>query len=350
MSWWLLTGRNGVVGKEAAVELEELFAEDEGEFVARAGVHFAEELAEEILETGAVVDHLFEEILEAVPGQKADVFGEHAEEAAAEKIGDGLGRVAGGFVGFGEFGEVGGDVAGDFGGFAGGVEGERIGPDEAETFADGFVAEVGKTDAEAARVREREVSFAGLGEIGVEFDGVADVDDDEEGWIGFGGGKSANVAFGLAAGAGHGVVPLVGAADGGGFLFDLERGEGGSSLFQGGGIGLGGLELFGFEDEAGALVEVDAAFGGGAVVEVFGDGEFEGVTLIEIVVGAFDAEKVGEFAEEGLAVGALGGGGGGPALNKGLDVRIGTLCVRHQKTSAMRPGDCMGRGIGWKVF
>ena len=77
-----------------------------------------------------------------------------------------------------------------------------------------------------------------------------------------------------------------------------------------GGIGCGGLELFGFEDEAGAFVEVDAAIGSRAVVVMFGDGEFEGVAVVEVVVGTFDVEEVGEFGKEKLTVGTFGGGGG----------------------------------------
>ena len=115
---------------------------------------------------------------------------------------------------------------------------------KAEAFADGFVLEIGEADAEAARVGEREVGFTGLGEVGVEFDGIADIDDDEEGWIGLGGGERADVALRLASGAGHGVVPLVGAADGGGFLFELELGGSDGGLSERGGIGRGGLELY----------------------------------------------------------------------------------------------------------
>ena len=51
---------------------------------------------------------------------------------------------------------------------------------------------------------------------------------------------------------------------------------------------------------------------------MFGDGEFEGVALIEIVVGTLDIEEVGKFGEEKLAVGTFRSGRGGPADDEGI--------------------------------
>ena len=81
----------------------------------------------------------------------------------------------------GEAGEVTGDLAGDFGADFRGVEREGIEPDEAEALADLFVAQILEPDAEAARIGEGLIGAAGLGEVGVDFDAVADIDDEEEG-------------------------------------------------------------------------------------------------------------------------------------------------------------------------
>jgi hypothetical protein len=51
-----------------------------------------------------------------------------------------------------------------------------------------------------------------LSEFGVEVDGVADVDDDEEGRAGFDASKCAGILLGLTAGAEEGIVPGGGAA------------------------------------------------------------------------------------------------------------------------------------------
>ena len=72
--------------------------------------------------------------------------------------------------------------------------------------------------------------------------------------------------------------------------------------------------LFRFEDEAAALVEVDAAFGDGAIAMV---GDYVALEYVGVVmnfrtggVGPVDAEEIAEFREEGLAVGAFACAGG----------------------------------------
>jgi hypothetical protein len=118
-----------------------------------------------------------------------------------------------------------------------------------------------------AGVGEGEVGLALLGEVGVEFEAVADIDDEDEGGRILVGGEGADVAFGLAAGLEHGVVPGGGAAGDAGAAVFLE-GRGGRRRSPGaGGGGLAVGALLGFEDEAGAFVEVDAAGGGAVAVE-----------------------------------------------------------------------------------
>ena len=52
--------------------------------------------------------------------------------------------------------------------------------DELEAFADFVVSKLIEANAERARVGEREVRFAGLGEVSEDFERVADVRDEEE--------------------------------------------------------------------------------------------------------------------------------------------------------------------------
>ena len=106
-------------GKEAAVEVEELFLEEAGE---AALVHVLEEKFEHGHESAGVGLNGVEEAEEGVFGEEADVLGEHAEEAAGKELGDEA-RLVAFLEGFGEFGKVAGDFAGDLGGLLGRVEG-----------------------------------------------------------------------------------------------------------------------------------------------------------------------------------------------------------------------------------
>ena len=63
-----------------------------------------------------------------------------------------------------------------------GYERDWIEPYRAEPVANRFVFKVSKMDSMCQGIRKRDISFAGTGEIGEEFDGVADVDYDKEGW------------------------------------------------------------------------------------------------------------------------------------------------------------------------
>jgi len=87
-----------------------------------------------------------------------------------------------------------GDFPGDLGRDLGGVERERVGPDGGEALADGRVAQVLEGDTEAARVGELAVALAGEREVGEAFDGVADIDDEEEGRPAVGGGQVPGLA------------------------------------------------------------------------------------------------------------------------------------------------------------
>ncbi len=231
------------------------------------------------------------------------------------------GRWRGALQRLGEAAEFPGDLAGDAGGAAGGIERERIGPDEPEGLADVGLGEVGEEDAVRGRVREVDVGAAGAGEFRVELDGVADIDDEEEGRPAFARREGTGVLLGLAVGLEHGVIPRGGAADGGPFLRAL-----GFGLGDGGerpGVLLLLDALLGLEDEAAALVEIDAAGAGGAVLMMKGDAALEDVGVGGIVglrgVRLRDAEERAELGEEEGVVGALGGSGFLPARDEVLN-------------------------------
>ena len=307
----------GGVGEEAAVELEDVEAEAGGE---AAAVHAVPEFFDHGGEVFGGVFEALEEAGEAAAREEVDVFGEHGEEATHEKGGDGLGGVAGFFEGDGEAGEFFGDFAGDAGAAFGGVEAVGIEPDLAEAFAEVVAGEIGEEDAVGAGGGKGNVGSAGAGEFGEEFDGVADIDDDDEGRAAFVSGEGADVVFGLAFGAEHGGIPGGGTATGDAFAeFALEIAGGGGEGF-GVGFGFGGGALFGFEDEGGAAVEVDAAGGFAALAVVESDGAFEDVGVAACIrgggVGPGDVEEVAEFGEEELVVGAFGRAGVGPAGDK----------------------------------
>jgi hypothetical protein len=157
------------------------------------------------------------------------------------------------------------------------------------------------------RVGELHIRFARAGELAVEFDRVADVDDDQERRPTFAGGESFGIGFGLATGADHGIVPRAGAADGGPFfLADLRPGrEERLGGFFGAADHVG--TLFGFEDEAAPFVEINAADALGAIAQVEGDVPFEDVCIVGDAgprgIGLRDVQEVAELREEEGIVG-----------------------------------------------
>ena len=179
---------------------------------------------------------------------------------------------------------------------------------------------------------EMEVVAARLGEVGEDLNAVAHVHDQQEGGIGVAGGQRADVAFGLAAGLEHGVVPRARAANRGGLSLPGNRAGGFERQMEVGGFGGLILELLGFEEEGGAFVEVNASVTGRAVGVMLDDGKLEGVAGARLGVGARHGEQVAKLNEEELRVGALGRTGGGPARNELLDFPARHAEFLHQAT------------------
>jgi hypothetical protein len=125
-----------------------------------------------------------------------------------------------------------------------------------QALADAGLGEVGEFDAMRARVGEGGVGGAGACEVGVQFDDVADIDDDQERRPALVGGQRASVAFGLAARALQSVVEtLAGSAE---------------------------ADLLGFENEMAALVAVDAPARRAAVAVAKADAALEDVGVVAV--------------------------------------------------------------------
>ena len=270
------------LGEEAAVEAAELGFKRGGE---AARVHRRPQVFERVREHVQVVAVLREQAGERALGDEAGVLGEHGEEAPREEAEDGVGRGARGLEAGRQLGERGGELARDGGLAAGRVERLGVGPGEAKPLADLGPTQVIERDAVGPVVGERDVAL-GVAEVCVEVEAVADVAGDDERRDGLGVGvvgargrevEVAGVALGLALGGCERPVPGGRAA-----LAVACRAR--LPLALGPGRVLGVDALLGFQDEAAALVEVDAPGAGvGGVLEV--DGPLEHVAVMRRVFG-----------------------------------------------------------------
>ena len=207
----------------------------------------------------------------------------------------------------------------------------RFAPDLAQQGANLGVDEIGQEDAVRARIREREIGFAGAGEFAVKLDGVADIDDDEKRRPALGDRQGAGILFGLPLGLEHRHIPALGAAhcraaptrEPVAGLFaqknpprppfvkgGCERSERGDFV----------APLLGLQNETAMLVKIDAADAGHAGAVAKGDRALEDVGVIAVIraggVGARDAQKIAEFGKEELVISALGSAGVFPAADE----------------------------------
>src|ERR1035441_3530939 len=193
-----------------------------------------------------------------------------------------------------------GHFAGDIGGMFRRVERGGIRPDEPEPVADFFIGKIGEPDAKRAWVGKRQIGFAGLREIRVNLERVADIHDDDERRVVIGNG--ADVSLGLTARLHHRIVPGTGAAHGLGRFFPADNPGFLGSQFKLRRGGLGFLKLFGFEDETGAFVEVYAAIAGGAVRVLLNDRKLEKIAVGWLRVGVWHTEQIAKAKQAWLRV------------------------------------------------
>ena len=156
-----------------------------------------------------------------------------------------------------------GNFARDFGAAFGRVKALRVSPDEFKPLPDFFIAQLVKPDAKRERVGKRLIGAAGAGKIGADFDDVANVHDQQERRRGFVRRQRADVIAGLDEGFEHRIVPAFRVAHGrGDFLALGSRANFFGGKFKAGLLDNFFLKFFGFEQKAGAFVEINAAIAG----------------------------------------------------------------------------------------
>lgn len=177
----------------------------------------------------------------------------------------------------------------------------------------------------AAGVWEGDIVAAGAAEFAVEGEGIAHVYDQDEGRtavLDLVAGQTAGVGLGLLMRLFHGRIPAFSAAHSGA-LFALFHPPQGRFRKN----GLAGFmlvaALFGFQYKAASFIEIDEtcrAMGGWNAL-------FKDVVVFMRVFGSrlgmVHADDVAEFGEKELVVGAFGRAGGGPTVDKGLNMGWG---------------------------
>ncbi|MBK6376757.1 MAG: hypothetical protein IPF61_07305 [Xanthomonadales bacterium] len=239
-----------------------------------AAVHVLPEYAEHAHGGIGVVGVLDQQIAKALRRQQLYILGKHGEQAAHEELRDEFGTVSGGFEAARQGGQARGDLAGDAGGFAGGIERKRFQPDAAQAFADFRLAQIVQGNAMAARIRERRVGGPGAAELGEQFNALTDIDDDQERWAALSGGQGAGIGFGLAARTQDGIIE--------------------SARVH------AGLELFRFEHERAAPIQIDAPRAGAAIAMRKRDRTLEHVGLLGIGMRSLDPKQVAQIEQKGL--------------------------------------------------
>ena len=128
------------------------------------------------------------------------------------------------------------------------IEGRR--PDLGEAGADFGPCEVFEQNPAARRIGKMAVARPAQAEIGEQLDRVADIDHDQEGRPAFPGRQGAGIGLRLHAGLPHGALPVCAAPDGHSPPCPRRGRSGGGAVVA---------PLLGFQDEASALVKIDAA-------------------------------------------------------------------------------------------
>jgi hypothetical protein len=82
----------------------------------------------------------------------------------------------------GKYGKLPCNFTGNLGGFAGGIKRERIEPYRPQAVTCLRLIQILEEDAKGAGIGKWEVGFPGQREVCKELEGVADIDDNEEGW------------------------------------------------------------------------------------------------------------------------------------------------------------------------
>ena len=241
------------------------------------------------------------------------IFGKTGEDATHQKGGYGL-RFVVHLQGLGQLGQLLGDVAGDAGGHPRRVQVERLQPHLPQPLADETVRQVFQKDAVCARVRERHIGLAGLREIRIELNRVADIHYHQKRGPALLDRPVLGVRFGLKARPDHGVVPATRAAHGCAAT-QSRRGPQETGLLR-----QVLAALLGLQDEALAAVQVDTAHAGGAVAMAARHCTLKHVLVPRVVcyggVRPRDLQEIAKFRKKQLLIGPLRSFGLRPAAQE----------------------------------
>jgi len=249
---------------------------------------------------------LRQHVPERVFWQKADVLGEHGEQAAHEEHRHVFRRMSLRLQRLRHGREAFGDGAGHLGRFARWVERQRIAPDRSYERARLRLAQVFEIDAERAPVGKLVVGFPVAAKIGVDLEAMADVADDDERRRFVVLRQEAHIILRLPARVEHQHVPgALGAAPPARLRLAAEQVDrAGNRLVAARPL----ARLLGFEDKAIALVEVDAPIGDAAVAPGLLDHALEHVIvgfLLPRRIGRGNAERGAKLGQEHRVVGPL---------------------------------------------
>ena len=204
-----------------------------------------------------------------------------------------------------------------------------------------------KGNAIPVAVRELVVALALFGEVSVELDDVAHVNDHQEGRPAVILGDRASVIVGLVAGLEHGVVPGGGAAHAvpNALLFAFSGTLGQVALP----VLLLVNALFGFQNEVARAVDVGKA--GTAFVGVReGDGPLEPVVIVCVIVRrrerALEVEQLGQFDHEQLVVGVFTAARRFPTGDKFADLLFGGHLLVNQLSGQNAVFEKGFKGVG----
>ena len=285
-------------------------------------VHRLPQLRDQRQEGVGIVAAVAQQRLEGILADQPDILGEHREQAAHQEQRHLLGIMVA-FQRLRHRRQPFGNGAGDARGMARRIERERIAPDRGEALAHGLVAQIVEMDAVALPVGELDVVLTLPGEVGVEFEAVADIADDQEGRPAMRRRQRLGIVLGLAPGVEHQHVPgAVGAAPSArpGRLGEGRGAPGGQQFLR---LPLPAA-LLRLQHEGALLVEVDPSGGVPArtvgkahrVLEAIADrGAIAGRRLRRL-----DADQPAQFGQELGIGGALRSLRYAPAADERLDV------------------------------
>ena len=299
--------RRGVL-EQVAVEALDRDAQRRRELAA---VHRAPQGGELVVQMLRVIELPAQQRLEAVRRQQhAGILGEHREQHPAEEAADRIRRMAARFEPPRDGGEQIGDLARDARRLGRGIERCGLSPDRRQPLPHAFVAQIVEHDAVARPIGKLRIGLPGAGEVGIDFDAIADIGNQQERRPAVVDRQRLGVALGLALGLHDRLCPTRRATPRGTALQTCRCGlaeqvEVVLTPLRRGAVGF--ASLFGFEDESAAFVTVDPSEADGAVAIVLEHAALEDIVVLRVIGAAatrrLDPNQAAQCVYEALRVG-----------------------------------------------